>query len=128
MHEFIRVEFKLNTNNDYDIVEIINETTGEILQLVDFLELPAGTYYINNLNFFYAYLLKLLTDNGFKNEPVKALSNKTYTLSYHSGKCSKFEYKHHNQYIKIINFSAKFGVEYGSIEENNKILNYALEH
>ena len=128
MHEFIRVDFKLNTNNDYDIVEIINETTGEILQLVDFLELPACTYYINNLNFFYAYLLKLLTDNGFKNEPVKALSNNTYTLSYHSGKCSKFEYKHHNQYIKIINCSAKFGVEYGSIDENNKILNYALEH
>ena len=56
MYEFIRVEFKLNTNNDYDIVEIVNETTGEILQLVDFLELPACTYYINNLNFFYAYL------------------------------------------------------------------------
>ena len=64
MYEFIRVEFKLNTNNDYDIVEIINETTGEILQLVDFLELPACTYYINNLNFrtmlsFLMYIFKM---------------------------------------------------------------------
>lgn len=73
------------------------------------------TYYVNNLNMFYVYLIKFLCDH-----------NIDFEYSYKNGKCANVKLPKYEIYF--VNFKSKFGVDFDE-EDNTQnwlLINYAL--
>lgn len=119
----LKVDFEL-ANDEYKVQKMqidnhyyIGGQAKHIGNLLDWGE--DVTFYVNNLNMFYIYLLKFLCDNDIK-----------FDYSYKNGKCSNVKVEINGRKVFFVNFKSKFGVEFDEEEnsENLKLIDYALEH
>lgn len=76
------------------------------------------TYYVNNLNMFYIYLIKFLCDNKIK-----------FEYAYRNGKCSNVKVDYNGYKITFVNFKSKFGVDFADEDDaqNWLLIDYAIE-
>ena len=85
------------------------------------------TYYVNDLDKLYVYLITHLLKIDYKNA-MEELTNKTFSYAYKGGKCANVKVKKDNgTLIQFVNFKSKFGVEFGTDAENAELIEYAQQ-
>lgn len=124
---FIQTKFKLNSENYFELVELCDQQTGELFKLEEFTQLGNSLFYVDNLNFLYIYVVSELIKQGFKCTTEKTPKRQQFTLAYNAGNCSNLTFNSNNGVVTLINFKNKFGVEFGTLEQNEKLLQYAHE-
>lgn len=120
--KILRTEFELE-NNIFELKKLIvtesAEDSGALVSLGELLEnLEDTTYYVDNLNLFYVYLIKFLTDNKIE-----------FEFSYKAGVCSNVKVQIRKTKFLFVNFTSKFGVEFSDDSKENWLLvDYAKKH
>lgn len=109
----LAAEFELQDNKEYALSSLVVDG-----QATDFKSLFNSyediTYYVNNLNMLYIYLLKYAVDNKIEIE-----------YAYKNGKCTSLNTKYEPK-IQFVNFKSKFGCEFSANNETNKkLIEYA---
>ena len=117
VYKILETTFELNDLSEYEIKSIlVDKTKHEFHEL--FFCRQDTTFYVDNLNLLYVYIIKFLCDNEIK-----------FDFAYKNGKCSNVKTCINDCKILFINFKAKFGVDFSSnYEDNKKLIDYALEH
>lgn len=133
VYNFLKVDFKL-VDDEYRIqqVEVIGKfsmlNTFNFNHFIGFGAKCDTTFYVNDLDKFYIYLIKELFDEEYKNT-TEELTHGTFTYAYKNGKCANVKIiTFKGIHINFVNFKAKFGVEWGADEQNAELLAYALEN
>lgn len=134
IYETLQVDFTLNERNEYEIEKIHTDkfiySNDKLLYCFGIYEIKLAindkTFYVNDLDKFYIYLIKFLLKN-YTNTTEK-LKNGTFSYAYKSGKCSNVKIKNDNGVlIRFVNFKSKFGVEFGTEKENQELIIYAQQ-
>ena len=118
MQAILRTHFELNKDNEYELkyLEIAGKKThfGKILSVSE-----DATYFVDDLNILYAYLLKFLLDNDID-----------FEYSYKNGKCANVKVAFNGKNIFFVNFKTKFGVDfdYANNANNEILIEYARQH
>ena len=127
IYKTLQVDFTLNEHNEYEIKSIIiDQFSYTNLTFIPFIPLQwkeDTTFYVNDLDKFYIYLIRFLLKNGYQNT-TEDLKDKTFSYAYKSGKCSNIKIKN-GFLIQFVNFKSKFGVEFGTDAENQELIEYA---
>lgn len=116
----LQAQFKL-VHSIYEIKNLyVQQEASQVTFGVDFdilLNVHDVTYYVNNLNTLYIYLIDYL-----------AKKNIPFEYSYKNGKCANIKLSKAN--VFFVNFKSKFGVDFDEENNNNNwmLINYALEH
>lgn len=113
------------TNNMYELGDIICQTTGELLSLFDLIDKYDYAFVNDNFNLVWADICKQLNNAGYDNDfEIKA--NKQYSFIYQSGSCLEITIRNEKgKYTRIVNFAKKFNTEFSDLETNQKLLAYA---
>ena len=113
-------------NSIYKLKNIINQSTGEILSLIDFLCLD-GIVYVNNLDFAFMEICKKLIELKYKNV-FKAQKNNQFSFVYKNGECLQIKIiKANKKHLTIVNFETKFLQPFTTYENNIALVNYAIK-
>lgn len=125
-YKTLQVEFELDENEEYQIKEIfVNNKFDPTFDWFDRYTQDT-TFYVNNLNIFYIYLIKYLLNWQYKCQDK--LANRTFSYVYKGGKCSNVKVKNeHGTNIIFVNFKSKFGVDFGTEKENQELIKYAIK-
>lgn len=113
----LKVDFALHKG----IYQIENMTLKEptitytTTSFADILGEVGITYYVNNLNMLYVYLIKYLCDHHID-----------FEYSYKNGKCSNVKLPKYEIYF--VNFKSKFGVEFDEADDTQNwlLIDYAI--
>ena len=94
VYETLQVNFELNSNNEYQLKNIkIKNKFYDLISLLFTIESETdATFYVDDLDKFYIYLIKLLLKNGYKNT-IEDLKIHTFSYVYKGGKCSNIKIK-----------------------------------
>lgn len=129
IYKTLQVEFELNSKNEYEIKSIIIDGFNYNLiffSMINEIEMEI-TFYVNDLDKLYIYIINRLLKIGYTNE-ISELKNRTFSYVYKSGKCSNVKIKNSNGVlIQFVNFKSKFGVEFGTDSENQELIDYAIQ-
>ena len=121
----IKTNWKLNTNNDFELVSIENQANNSILTMQEML-FADNTYYVDNLSRFGVYFMHFLLQNGYKSvTELKELKQNTFFTTMHAGECNSFLVQTKNGLVRLLNFSKKFGVDFAGYEQNQMLVDYA---
>ena len=138
IYKTLQVDFTLNERNEYLIKSInaykfiylfapYDKTMNTFAQVEICNAKEDITYYVNDLDKFYIYLVKHLLKNNYTNT-TEELQNGTFSYAYKSGKCSNVKVKNFVGITTIfVNFKSKFGVEFGTEKENQELIEYAQQ-
>lgn len=118
--KILRTEFELK-NNIFELKKLILEQSAENGALVSLGALlnvkEDTTYFVDNLNLFYVYLIEFLKDNEIE-----------FDYSYKAGVCSNVKLTLKKK-IVFVNYEKKFGVEFSEdSKENWLLIDYAMKH
>lgn len=114
-------------NNIYRIKHIINQATGEIISLLDFL-MQTGNVYVNNLNFAFMEIIKELLKLKYRNV-FDAKKPGQFSFAYKGGECLQIKVvKDAVKTLRLINFEKKFLQEHQDTETSLKLIKYAREN
>ena len=129
IYKTLQVDFELDSNNEYEIKSIIIDKFSysnlTFFPFIKFQWKEDTTFYVNDLDKFYIYLIKFLLKTGYKNT-TEELKDRTFSFAYKSGKCSNVKIKD-GILIQFVNFKSKFGVEFGTDIENQELIEYAQQ-
>lgn len=117
-YKILHTKFELRENGEFAIKEL--KIDGNSLFLHQLLTVQEDTtYYVDDLNILYIYIIKFLKDNDI-----------SFDFSYKNGKCSNIKVTNGTTHIFFVNYKSKFGIDFDEQnEENNiKIMNYAISH
>lgn len=122
----IKTNWKLNTNNDFELINIVNQANNAVFTMTDLL-IADNVYYVDNLARFGVYFMQFLLKNGYKSvTKLEELTTNTFFTTMHHGECNGF-YVKTNDLIRFINFDKKFGVEFADYDQNKMLVDYAEE-
>lgn len=115
------------TNDMYELGDIICQTTGELLSLFDLLEKYNYALVDDNFNLVWADICNKLNKAGYSND-FEIRANKQYTFIYQSGSCLEITIRNeHGKYTRIVNFAKKFNTQFSDLATNTKLLEYAKQ-
>lgn len=123
---FLQTKFNL-INEYYELEQMCDQLTGELLTLEELSQLDSCLFYVDNLNFLYIYVINELIKQGYKSTTEKTPKRHEFSFAYNAGNCANLTFKNDLGIITLVNFKNKFGVEFGSLEENVELLEYAHE-
>ena len=132
IYKTLQVDFALNERNEYEILRIktFGLTTNLLLSFMCSClheDKEDVTYFVNDLDKLYIYIVKYLLENNYKNTTAE-LQNGTFSYAYKSGKCSNIKIKNFlGKITQFVNFKSKFGVEFGTDKENGELIEYAQQ-
>lgn len=116
-------------NEELELSDIINQETGELLTMENLLNSEDKEIYVDNLDVFSFYFLHFLFSKKFKSVfELNKIENNTVYASINKGACNSMILKYNNKKITLFNFEKKFGVEFSSFEQNQKLIDYAHDH
>lgn len=129
IYKTLQVIFELNENNEYKIEYIkINGIPYSYFALIGMIEFDYDaetTYFVNDLDKMYIYLINDLLANNYTNTNEQ-LDKKTFSYVYKGGKCSNIKIKNGaGKLFQFVSFKSKFGVEFGTDAENQELIEYA---
>lgn len=111
-----------NKNGVFNDITIINQETGEIVDLAHFLSL-SGHVYVNNLNFAFMVIVKMCIKCGLKNT-LNAKFKNEFSFIYKNGECYNIKINNGN-ILYIINFEKKFLYPFTDYTTNKMLVDYA---
>lgn len=121
------LNIKKNESNIYELVNVIDQETGEIIEIEEFIKLN-GNVFVSNLDVAFMEIIKLLFKLGYHND-YKATRKKFFSFMYKSGECLQISIVHENKTtLRIVNFEKKFLQPFGTFEENKLLLDYAIKN
>lgn len=123
--------YKINTqinNNKIVARDVVDLTSGEVLDFASFFQNINGKVYVTNLSLGYIDIVKYLLDNGFVNV-WKAENIGEFSFAYKNGDCLNIQIMTTNGRLIIMNFAKKFLQDFEEIGIDNalKLIKYAEE-
>lgn len=112
-----------NKNGVFDNITIINQETGEVVDLAYFLSLN-GQVFVNNLNYAFMLIVKMCIKCGFKNTLDAKLKNE-FSFIYRNGECYNIKINN-GKILYIINFEKKFLQPFSDFETNKTLVDYSI--
>ncbi|MBO7695192.1 MAG: hypothetical protein J6T10_21430 [Methanobrevibacter sp.] len=124
-------DFDLDERDVYQFKSLIDQESGELLNYNDLLNQPESTmFFFNSLDIFFSYFTSFLIDSGYKCI-ASSLDLKSGQFCYvrSNGNCKSISICiKQNIVIHLIEFKAKFGLDFDSLENNLKLIDYAQKH
>lgn len=105
--------------------QIIDQSTGEIVELEYLIEQYDYAYVDDNINLVWPDICKMLERLGYRQEQLAGRQDKLYLITYKSGACVNITIKNAVKVLRIANFSAKFNIDFADYEQNKKLIDYA---
>lgn len=110
-------------NNIYHLQAIIEQETGEVISLEDFINLK-GNIFVSNLNVAFFDIIQFLKSKKYRNV-FKVHKNGQYSFAYKNGECLNIKIRHEKSQLTITNFTKKFLRDFSDYETNKKLLDYS---
>ena len=125
----LTLEFRFALYNDeYFITNVlIDNEISDNFDLCFYSFNEDVVYYVNDLDKAYIYIINYLLKCGYECT-IDKLKPNTFSYVYKSGKCSNIKVKTRYNTIIFVNFKSKFGVEFGTHQQNQELIDYAIEH
>lgn len=121
--ETSRILTALDKNNIFRVVKVIDEETGEALEIEEFLK-KTGAILVNDLSCAFFEIYKVLKKMGYQSV-FEIKKPKQFAIGYNSGTCSSIKIKHEQGELRLIDFEKKFLRPFGDRDSNRRLLSYA---
>lgn len=117
IYRLVEIDFELNNSNEYVLSMFKIDNEARPFHNL-FLISDDTTFYIDELNILYAYIIKFLCDNDIE-----------FDYAYKNGKCSNIKAKIQGKEVYYVNFRSKFGVDFqDNYYDNLRLVEYAIAH
>ena len=123
----VKIDVKI-IDGYWRIIKMSDNSTDNILSdIEDILSSGDKINYLSNLNYAYLELCKQIEDLGYKsNFELEAVGD--YCFFVNGGEVSDIKIYTPSGIVILASFEKKFNQQFGTFEQNKKLLDYAIEH